>query len=79
MRASGPMLAGCLRAGTHYLDITGEIAVFEDIHSRNHEIRGADIVAIPGVARSLAYTPSMAFGADYMLQLEGTKLSRVKS
>ena len=22
---SGPMLAGCLRAGTHYLDITGEI------------------------------------------------------
>jgi short subunit dehydrogenase-like uncharacterized protein len=25
-----------------------------------------------------AYTPSMAFGADYVLELEGTKLSRVK-
>ena len=25
-----------------------------------------------------AYTPSMAFGADYVLDLEGTKLSRVK-
>jgi hypothetical protein len=24
-----------------------------------------------------AYTPSMAFGADYVLELEGTKLSRV--
>jgi short subunit dehydrogenase-like uncharacterized protein len=27
----------------------------------------------PGV-----YTPSMAFGADYVLDLEGTRLSRVK-
>ena len=25
-----------------------------------------------------AYTPSMAFGADFVLDLEGTKLSRVK-
>jgi short subunit dehydrogenase-like uncharacterized protein len=24
-----PMLDGCLRTGTHYLDLTGEIAVFE--------------------------------------------------
>ncbi|MGH8693154.1 MAG: saccharopine dehydrogenase NADP-binding domain-containing protein, partial [Burkholderiales bacterium] len=38
---SGPMLTGCLRARTHYLDITGEIAVFEDVHSRNQEIRDA--------------------------------------
>ena len=28
---SRPMIAGCLRAGTHYLDITGEIAVFEEM------------------------------------------------
>lgn len=57
---SGPMLAGCLRAGTHYLDITGEIAVFEDIHSRNHEIRGADIVAIPGVGFDVVPTDCIA-------------------
>jgi len=25
-----------------------------------------------------AYTPSMAFGADYVLELEGTRLSSVK-
>ncbi|MEK6210768.1 MAG: saccharopine dehydrogenase NADP-binding domain-containing protein [Pseudomonadota bacterium] len=57
---SRPMLAGCLRAGTHYLDITGEIAVFEDIHSRNQEIRGAGIVAIPGVGFDVVPTDCLA-------------------
>src|SRR6187431_2957137 len=45
---SRPMLAGCLRTKTHYLDITGEIAVFEDIHSRSEEFRSAGIVVMPG-------------------------------
>ena len=57
---SGPMLAGCLRAGTHYLDITGEIAVFESIHSRNQEIRAAGIVAIPGVGFDVVPTDCLA-------------------
>jgi short subunit dehydrogenase-like uncharacterized protein len=57
---SGPMLAGCLRAGTHYLDITGEIAVFEDIHSRNQAIRDAGIVAIPGVGFDVVPTDCLA-------------------
>jgi short subunit dehydrogenase-like uncharacterized protein len=46
---STPMLQGCLRAGAHYLDITGEIDVFESIHARGAELRGAGIVAMPGV------------------------------
>ncbi|MGQ0578403.1 MAG: saccharopine dehydrogenase family protein [Betaproteobacteria bacterium] len=57
---SGPMLAACLRAGTHYLDITGEIAVFEGIHSRNQEIRDAGIVAIPGVGFDVVPTDCLA-------------------
>jgi len=57
---SGPMLAGCLRAGTHYLDITGEIAVFESIHSRSQEIRAAGIVAIPGVGFDVVPTDCIA-------------------
>ena len=36
---SSPMLGACLSAGTHYLDITGEIAVLEAIHSVREEIR----------------------------------------
>ena len=57
---SGPMLAGCLRARTHYLDITGEIAVFEDIHSRDREIRDGGIVAIPGVGFDVVPTDCLA-------------------
>jgi len=57
---SRPMLAGCLRARTHYLDITGEIAVFEDIHSRNREIRDAGIVAVPGVGFDVVPTDCLA-------------------
>ena len=57
---SAPMLAGCLRAGTHYLDITGEIAVFESIHSRDREIRNAGIIAIPGVGFDVVPTDCLA-------------------
>jgi short subunit dehydrogenase-like uncharacterized protein len=57
---SRPMLAGCLRAKTHYLDITGEIAVFEDIHSRSAEIRNAGIVAMPGVGFDIVPTDCLA-------------------
>lgn len=57
---SRPMLAACLRGGTHYLDITGEIPVFEDIHSRHHELRDAGIVAIPGVGFDVVPTDCLA-------------------
>jgi short subunit dehydrogenase-like uncharacterized protein len=57
---SRPMLAACLRAGTHYLDITGEIAVLEDIHSRSQEIKEAGIVAIPGVGFDVVPTDCLA-------------------
>ncbi len=57
---SRPMLAGCLRSRTDYLDITGEIAVLEDIHSRNAEIRRAGIVAIPGAGFDVVPTDCLA-------------------
>ncbi len=57
---SRPMLNACQRAGTHYLDITGEIAVFEDIHSRGQEIRDAGIIAIPGVGFDVVPTDCLA-------------------
>lgn len=57
---SRPMLDACLRAGTHYLDITGEIGVFEDIHSRDREIRDAGIIAIPGVGFDVVPTDCLA-------------------
>jgi short subunit dehydrogenase-like uncharacterized protein len=54
------MLAACLRAKTHYLDIAGEIAVFEDIHSRSQEFRNAGIVAVPGVGFDVVPTDCLA-------------------
>ncbi|HEY8377763.1 MAG TPA: saccharopine dehydrogenase NADP-binding domain-containing protein, partial [Nannocystis sp.] len=38
-RTSAPMLAACLRKGAHYLDITGEIAVFEACRARDADAR----------------------------------------
>lgn len=43
------MLEGCLKAKTHYLDITGEIEVFELIFSKQQEITKANILALSGV------------------------------
>jgi short subunit dehydrogenase-like uncharacterized protein len=57
---STPMLAGCLRANTHYLDITGEIAVFEAIHTRSQEFRRAGIVVLPGVGFDVVPTDCLA-------------------
>jgi len=57
---SKPMLDGCLRTGTHYLDITGEIAVLEDIHGRGEELKQAGIVAIPGVGFDVVPTDCLA-------------------
>ena len=43
------MSDACLRSGAHYLDITGEIAVFEGLASRDAEARAAGIMLLPGV------------------------------
>ena len=43
-----PMLNACLATRTDYIDVTGEIEVFEAIWSRRAEIRNAGITAIPG-------------------------------
>jgi short subunit dehydrogenase-like uncharacterized protein len=42
------MSDACLRARAHYLDITGEIAVFESLHARDTEARAAGIMLLPG-------------------------------
>jgi short subunit dehydrogenase-like uncharacterized protein len=46
---SKPMVDACLKTKTHYLDITGEIGVFEDIHGRDAQAKQAGVALIPGV------------------------------
>ncbi|HTZ09768.1 MAG TPA: saccharopine dehydrogenase NADP-binding domain-containing protein [Acidimicrobiales bacterium] len=43
-----PMVDACIATGTHYLDITGEIDVFEDVLRRDDEARAAGVVVLPG-------------------------------
>lgn len=43
------MVNACLKAGTHYLDITGEFQVFEQIFKRDAEAQDAGILLMPGV------------------------------
>jgi short subunit dehydrogenase-like uncharacterized protein len=46
---SKPMLDACMKTGTHYLDITGEIDVFEACAARDEEAVQAGIMVMPGV------------------------------
>jgi short subunit dehydrogenase-like uncharacterized protein len=46
---SRPMADACLRRRAHYLDITGEFAVFEALAARDAEAKRAGVVLLPGV------------------------------
>ena len=48
-RTAAPMAAACLRTGRHYLDITGEIDVFEALARQDEAARAAGIMLLPGV------------------------------
>ena len=48
-RTSRPMADACLRGGAHYLDITGEIAVFEALAARDAEAKAHGVMLLPGV------------------------------
>jgi short subunit dehydrogenase-like uncharacterized protein len=48
-RTSRPVVDACLSLGIHYLDITGEIPVFEACHARTSEAERAGSILLPGV------------------------------
>lgn len=44
-----PVADACLRTGTHYLDITGEIEAFERLAARGADAEAAGVMLLPGV------------------------------
>ena len=46
---SKPMIEACLASGAHYLDITGEIPVFEHTHAQHERAIAAGVVLCSGV------------------------------
>lgn len=55
-----PMIEACLRTHTHYLDITGEISVFEYAQSLHEQARVANVVLCPGVGFDVIPTDCVA-------------------
>jgi short subunit dehydrogenase-like uncharacterized protein len=47
-RTSAPALEACLRSKTAYLDITGEVDVFEAVFARDADARKAGVAVLPG-------------------------------
>jgi short subunit dehydrogenase-like uncharacterized protein len=47
-QTSRPMVDACLAARAHYLDVTGEVEVFEGIFARDAEARDRGVVLLPG-------------------------------
>jgi short subunit dehydrogenase-like uncharacterized protein len=48
-RTAKPMAEACMRCGVHYLDITGEISVFEELAARDAAAKAAGVMLLPGV------------------------------
>ena len=55
-----PMVEACLRTKTHYLDITGEIAVFEALAARGSAAKNAGVMVLPGVGFDVVPTDCLA-------------------
>jgi saccharopine dehydrogenase (NAD+, L-lysine-forming) len=57
---SGPMVEACLKSGTHYVDITGEIDVFEAVSRRDRDAKEAGVVLLPGAGFDVVPTDCLA-------------------
>ena len=55
-----PMVDGCLRMGRHYLDITGEIPVYEAIAARAAQAKAQGVMLLPGVGFDVVPTDCLA-------------------
>ena len=55
-----PFVEACLARGVDYLDITGELPVFERLARRDNDARDAGITLMPGVGYDVVPTDSLA-------------------
>jgi len=57
---SKQMVDGCLRTGTHYLDLTGEIPVYQALAVRDAEAKAKQVMLLPGVGFDVVPTDCLA-------------------
>ncbi len=59
-RTYKPMVDACLRTGTHYLDITGELMEHEALAGRDAEAQAAGVMLLPSVGFDVVPTDCLA-------------------
>ncbi|MBC8074457.1 MAG: saccharopine dehydrogenase NADP-binding domain-containing protein, partial [Chloroflexales bacterium] len=59
-RTAQPLAAACLRTGTHYLDLAGEVPEFEALLARDQEAQAAGVLLMPGVGFGVVPTDCLA-------------------
>ena len=59
-RTAEPLAGACISAGVPYLDITGEIPVFEALHAKDAEAKARGVMLLPGVGFDVAATDCLA-------------------
>lgn len=59
-KTAKPMIEACLEAKTHYIDITGEIEVFEMLKSLEDKAKQANIFILPGAGFDVVPTDCLA-------------------
>ena len=64
-----PMARACLRGRVHYLDITGELAVFQALAAQDGAARAAGVMLLPGAG--LDVVPSDCLAAELAARLPG--------
>jgi short subunit dehydrogenase-like uncharacterized protein len=59
-RTARPLAQACLRRKVHYLDVTGEIGVFEALAGMDRDAREAGVMLLPGVGFDVVPTDCLA-------------------
>lgn len=67
MHTARQMVDACLETRTHYLDITGEIPVFEAIAARDAEAKARGVMLLPGVGFDVVPTDCLALHLKHRL------------
>ncbi len=60
VHTSRPLVDACIARGVHYIDITGEIAVFEALAARSAEAHNAGVMLLPGAGFDVVPTDCLA-------------------
>ncbi len=60
LHTASPMMRACLDVGAHYLDITGEVPVFEAAFRLDEEARANGVIVMPGVGMDVIPTDGVA-------------------